>query len=359
MATACYESLRNRSVLVTGATGKVGRHLVFALLDLGAQVSILTRNPDGAKTLWPSTKVECRVGDLCDLSSLADAVAGNKIIFHLASYAPAPDAPDIYEAPEHWRVSAEGTHNLLAAVQGYGGIRRLVYMSSVKVMGDKAGGGDHPADERTAPLPDSLYGRAKLEAERLVIEANRAQGLATCVLRLPMVYGLEGQGNIARMIEAIARHRFPSWPRIENKRSAIHINDVIQAALLAATHPAALGQVFLLSDGRTYSTRYLYEQIRLALGWGIPRWTLPLWILVTLAEIGSGIEKMSGKAMPLTREKLNKLTGNAWFSADKIHEYLGYEPHHHMSDEIPLMVRRYCHSRSPQLKNVGIHEKKD
>jgi len=69
------------------------------------------------------------------------------------------------------------------------------------------------------------------------------------VLRLPMVYGLEGQGNLALMIAAIARHRFPPWPRHDQRRSAIHVADAVRAALLCAGQPRAAGQVFLVTDG--------------------------------------------------------------------------------------------------------------
>lgn len=327
-------------VLVTGATGKLGRHLVPALITKGARVTILTRNPDKARTLWPGSQVTCHAGDLGDATSLANALVGVECIFHLASYAPGPNETDIYEAPAHWTVSAEGTRNLVAAALA-GGIRRLVYLSSIKVMGDAAGAGTLPADEQTVPRPDSLYGRAKLEAERQVLIEGAGGGLRACVLRLPIVYGLAGQGNIALMIDAVARHRFPPWPRIDNRRSAIHLDDAIRAALLAAWHPRAAGQIFLVTDGKHYSTRWLYEQIQLALGRPLPRWTTPLWVLQFAASLGSLGEILTGRAMPLTLTGLSKLTGNAWFSSAKLRKELGYHTKHTLRGEIPLMVQNY------------------
>ena len=337
---------RDLPVLVTGGTGKVGRHLVQALLDEGARVTVLTRAPEKAQTLWPGAPVTCRAGDLGDAGSLAAALVGIQCVFHLASYSPGPDEADIYEAPAHWTVSAEGTRNLVAAALASGGIRRLIYLSSIKVMGDAAGAGSQPADEQTTPLPDSLYGRAKQEAERQVLDVGGAGGLPTCVLRLPMVYGLAGQGNIARMIDAVARHRFPPWPPIDNRRSAIHVDDAVRAALLAAWHPRAAGQIFLVTDGEHYSTRWLYEQIRLTLGLPIPRWTIPLWVLGFAASLGSLGERLTGRAMPLTRAGLGKLTGNAWFSSARIRRELDFQTHHHLRAEIPLMVRDYQRPRA-------------
>jgi len=336
-------------VLVTGASGKLGRHLVQALLAHEARVAILTRSPARARTLWPGAAVECRPADLEDPATLGPALEGIALVFHLASYPPAPGEADIYEAPAHWTVSAEGTRHLVAAALA-AGVRRLVYLSSVKVMGDAAGAGDQPATEATLPAPDTLYGRAKLAAEGEVLAAGRMPGVQACVLRLPMVYGLAGgQGNLGRMVAAVARHRFPPWPRHANRRSAIHVADAVRAALLCAWHPRAAGQVFLVTDGAPYSTRWLYERIRLALGWRIPAWTIPLAVLKTLAALGSLGERLTGRAMPLTLASLDKLTGNAWYSADKISRELGFEARHRLDETIPLLISDYRLSReSPE-----------
>ncbi len=332
--------LRDLPVLVTGATGKVGRRLVSALLREGSRVSILTRDPERARGLWPGEPLECRLADLTDATSLDGLLEGIEAVFHLASYSPAPGEPDIYEAPAHWPVTALGTRNLAAQVPA-SPVRRLVYMSSVKAMGDAAAAQGRPADETSEPRPDSLYGRAKLEAERCILGLGRGGAVHTAVVRLPMVYGLEGEGNIARMIEAVARGRFPPWPRLENRRSAVHVEDAVRAVLLAAQDPRAAGQVYLATDGRPYSTRWLYEQIRLALGRPAPRWTLPLSLLGAAAWVGSQVEVATGRAMPLTRVGLAKLTGDAWYSSQKLRDELGFEPRHDLERELPGMVRSY------------------
>ncbi len=327
-------------VLVTGATGKLGRHLVQDLLAREARVAILTRARARARTLWPGAVVDCREGDLEHPATLGPALEGIALVFHLASYSPAPDEADIYAAPAHWAVSAEGTRHLVAAA-GAAGVRRLVYLSSVKVMGDAAGAGSQPATEDTVPAPDTLYGRAKLAAEGEVLAAGQTPGVHACVLRLPMVYGLEGgQGNLGRMIAAVARHRFPPWPRHANRRSAIHVADAVRAALLCAWHPRAAGRLYLVTDGAPYSTRWLYERIRLALGWRVPAWGIPLVVLRALATLGTLGEKFTGRAMPLTLATLEKLTGNAWYSAARIAEELGFQARHQIDETIPLLVRQ-------------------
>jgi len=334
------DMLSGAAVLVTGATGKVGRQLVPALLALGARVSVLTRHPGRARDLWPDGSVDWRGGDLTVPATLPDALRGITCVFHLASYSPAPGEYDIYEAPSHWPVTAEGSANLVRAARETS-VQRLVYLSSVKAMGDAVAASGTPADEDTPPAPETLYGRSKLAAERSVLAAGDASGMHVCVLRLPMVYGLAGEGNIARMISAVARNRFPPWPKVENRRVAVHVDDAIRAALLAVRAPRAAGQVYLVTDGETYSTRWLYERIRFALGRPPPRWTLPLWALIAAADIGSVAECLTGRAMPLNLTSLGKLTGDAWYSSHKIRYQLGFEPQRGLEAEIPLMVRAH------------------
>jgi nucleoside-diphosphate-sugar epimerase len=332
--------------LVTGATGKVGRRLVAVLLSEGARVSILTRYPARAAGLWPGAPVECRRGDLTGPETLGGLLDGIDAVFHLASYAPGPQEPDIYAAPAHWPVTALGTRTLTALI-AESRVSRLVYLSSVKAMGDAVAALGRPAEEGDEPRPDSLYGRAKLDAERHVLELGRTQGLHAAVLRLPMVYGLSGQGNVARMIDAVARHRFPPWPRIQNRRSAVHVDDAVRAALLLAWDRRAAGEVYLVTDGRPYSTRWLYEQICSALGRPVPRWSVPLWLLQAVAFGGSAAERLTGRAMPLTRLGLGKLTGDAWYASDKLQRELGFVPEHRLGQEIPLMVREYNRRPDP------------
>lgn len=342
-------------VLVTGATGAIGRLLVPVLLQRGAGVSVLTRHPERAPVLWsgtgaPARGVDCRVADLEDPGTLAPALQDIDCVFHLASYTPPATEIELYEAPGHWRVTAVGTQNLVQAAQETG-VGRLVFLSSVKAMGDRLADKGKALDEAARPAPDSLYGRAKLAAERSVLAADTG-GMHVCVLRLPMVYGLKGTSNLSRMIAAVARNRFPPWPRIENRRSAVHVSDAIAAMLLAAFHPEAAGRTYLVTDGIGYSTRWLYERVLVALGRTPPAWATPYWVLWSAATLGTVLERLSGRRMPLDREGLAKLTADAWFCSDRIRTELGFEPRYRLDEVIPLMVREYLQGDS----KVGVPE---
>jgi nucleoside-diphosphate-sugar epimerase len=332
--------LSGTRVLVTGGTGKLGRQLVTALHGAGALVAVLTRSPNVAGGLWQHTDIACILGDLTEPDSLRQALEGVELVFHLASYSPRLDEPDLYEAPSHWPVTAVGTRDLLDAAVA-AGVSGLIYLSSVKAMGEGAGADGRPADEATPARPETLYGRAKLEAEQAVLQAGFSNGLHVCVLRLPMVYGLGAGGNLYRMIDAVARGRFPPWPQLVNRRSAVHVDDLVSAALLVATDPRAAGETYLVTDGVEYSTRWIYEQIRLALGWPIPTWTLPFCCWRLAARVGTLGERLTGRPMPLNTTALSKLAGDAWYSSRKIRDTLSFTSRHHLGTEIPSMVRAY------------------
>ncbi|NCA69477.1 MAG: NAD-dependent epimerase/dehydratase family protein [Sphingobacteriia bacterium] len=325
-------------VLVTGATGKVGRRLVAALLEGGHPVTLLTRAPEVARTLWPAHAPAIRAADLTRPERLSGACEGIDTVFHLASHAPGADEPDLYAAPGHWSVTAEGTANLMVEA-ALSGVSRVIYLSSIKAMGEQVGTLGRPADESLTPRPETLYGRAKLAAEARVLAFGRSGTCHAAVLRLPMVYGLTRGGNLARLVAAVAAGRFPPWPRIENRRSAVHVEDAIAAAMLVACHPECSGEVYLVTDGRHYSTRWIYEQTRLALGRPIPSWTVPLALLRLAAELGTGAERLTGRRMPLTREGLGKLNGDAWFSSAKLEQQLGFRARHRMESEIRRLVQ--------------------
>jgi nucleoside-diphosphate-sugar epimerase len=326
-----------RTALVTGVSGFIGRELARQLTARGWRTIGLSRRGRGN---------DVRIGDLARPESLSGVCAGADTVFHLAGVAHAVDegAPEV--DAQHQAVTLEGTRALLADAVAQG-VRRFVFVSSVKAMGE---GGANVLDESAATEPQSAYGRAKLEAERLVLAAGREHGLHAAVLRLPLVYGPGNKGNIPRMIAAIDRGRFPSLPETGNRRSMVHVDDVVQALLLAADNPAANGQVFIVTDGRAYSTRELYEAICRALGRPVPGWSVPAWLLRFGARAGDVLQRLSGRSLPLTTGTLDKLLGSACYSADRIQRQLGYVAHHTLYDALPEIVAEYRAGPATQVE---------
>ena len=196
-------------------------------------------------------------------------------------------------------------------------------------------------DEDAPAHPDSAYGHAKLEAEQHILAAGRVHGVHVCVLRLPLVYGPGSKGNISRMIRAIDRGYFPPFPEVGNRRSLVHVDDAVQALLLASELPQANGKTYIVTDGQTYSTRTIYEAICRALGRPVPRWSAPVSLLKLGASIGGAVGKLWGHPMPLNCDVFDKLIGSAWYSSDKIARELGFWPQRTLYDALPEMIAEY------------------
>jgi UDP-glucose 4-epimerase len=319
--------LRSR-VLVTGGSGFIGRYLVDALKQQGADVTILSRYPSSAG-------IKCRavVGDLTRPETLDDICHGFRVVFHLAGDAHAIDRLGDDNERLGWRTTVEGTSALVdQSIKA--GVNRFLFFSSVKAMGE---GGKVCLDETAVNSPVTSYGKAKREAEKIVLDACK-RGLPSTVLRLPMVYGPGCKGNLPRMIRAIARGLFPPLSEIGNKRSMVDVRDVVEAALLAASNPAAAGKIYIVTDGHAYTTRQMYEWICAEVARPVPSWTMPLSLIRFAAYAGDVIGRIRRRRFFFDTEALDKLTSSAWYSSDKISRELNYQPAHTLMSSIPEIV---------------------
>lgn len=336
MANPGSDNAIHRAV-VSGATGFIGRRLVMALERQGIQIAVLVRDSNKAKSLWADSPIGWHQVDFCANVDIGAVCEGADTVFHLAGYAHADDANDDTASTLHRTVTVEGTRALLnEAVRA--GVQRFVFVSSVKAIGE---GSDHCLDENSPVAPATAYGRAKHEAEKVVLETGPRHGMHVAVLRLPLVYGPGNKGNLPRMIEAIDRGRFLPPPEVHNKRSMVHVDDVVQALLLAVENPNANSAVYLITDGRTYSTREMYALIRRALGWAEARWAVPAGALRSIAWMGDAIGRLRGRPFFFNSIVLDKLLGSAWYSSAKIERDLGFKPVHTFETSLPAMVEEY------------------
>lgn len=316
--------------LVTGASGFVGEALCRRLHTLG-RIRGLARHPRSGP--WDDF-VACDLGLDGGDDALVRALDGVDVVFHLA--AKAHDVEERSGADSaHRRVTVDGTRRLLDACRAVG-VGRFVYVSSVKAMGE---GGEKKVDESFAARPTTEYGRCKREAEDLVLRGGYVAHAT--VLRLPMVYGPGNKGNLARMIEAVDRGRFPPPPRVKNRRSMIHVDDVAQAAVLASGSEAASGRVFIVTDGREYATREIYEWMCACLGKNVPAWSVPLPLLRALALAGDAIGGLRKRRWRFDSAAKEKLFGSAVYDATAARDVLGFAPAWDLARALPHMVDAY------------------
>ena len=248
-------------ILVTGASGFVGRHTVPHLAGLGHRVRAALRRPEAA---FPEEVAETvpvpEVGPDTDWSAALDGI---EAVVHLAARVHVMKDTAADPLAEFRRVNTEGTRRLAEAAAA-AGVKRLVHLSSVKALADE--GRDEPLDEATAPDPHSPYGLSKLEAERALTEIATRTGLEVAVIRPPLVYGPGVGGNFLTLLKAVSAGVPLPLGALENRRSLIYAGNLADAIATCLTHPQAAGGRFLVHDGRPYSTAELVRALGEALG---------------------------------------------------------------------------------------------
>ena len=236
-------------------------------------------------------------------------------MFHLAGYAHAIDEDDNQASARHHGVTVEGIRALLAEALRHR-VKRLIYASSVKAMGE---GGESRLDETSLVEPLTAYGCCRRAAEIILLDAaSNNKYFETAIARFPLIYGRGNEGNLVRMVAAIDRGRFPPLPPLGNRRSMVWVGDAVQALLLAAEKPEAVDQIYLVTDGQDYSTDGICSNIRAALGKPPATWNVPLLLLSLLARAGDAIGWLRQRPWVFDSIALRKLTGSAYYRSDKI-----------------------------------------
>ncbi|OGT34785.1 MAG: hypothetical protein A3F11_05685 [Gammaproteobacteria bacterium RIFCSPHIGHO2_12_FULL_37_14] len=319
-------------VLVTGATGFIGRFLVSHLLKQSVSVRILVRNH--LRDDFPAT-VQQFIGDLAEPNGLIDAMKGIDIVFHLAGYAHAwKDNQE--SAAKHHQTNLIGTKNCLEA-SVLVGVKKFIFFSTIKAVGDS----DHCIDEKWNAPPDTPYGKAKRAAEAQMLENALANDMHVCVLRLALVYGPHLKGNLYQMLRAIDKGYFLPVPPVKNHHSLISVYDVCQAAWLAANCEVANGKIYFLAEQKSYSTYQIYSLMRKALGYSTPTWSIPLWVFRQLAMIGDHAERLIKSRLPFNSQAYHKLFGSSYCSANAIQHELGFCTQYALADLLPQIITTY------------------
>jgi len=299
--------------LITGATGFIGCCLTQQLKQAKAAFRLLARRAEGGDNI--------HVADLDDKCALTAACSSIKRVFHCAGYAHAFSSFSDKDFAQHWQVNFEGTRNLVEAA-GQAGVKRFIFLSSVKAMAQP---GEICADEDFQGEPTTAYGQSKRAAETAVLEAGVRFGMHVVNLRLTMVYGAGGRGNLERMGRLVRRGLFPPLPETGNHRSLVHVSDVVAAMRLVADDDRARGRTYIIAGPQAPSGRQLFNAMRKALGLPVRRCAVPQPALRFAARCGDRLETIFKRRLPLDSEVLDRLLGSAWYSSSRIEKELGWK----------------------------------
>lgn len=289
-------------VLLTGATGFVGSHVLDSLLARNLPTAILLR-PHSPRGLIESrlARVEVRIGALNDRDGLLRAMHDVTHVVHCAGATKALRIADFYE------VNQIGTRNLVEAVDAQAGrVRRLVHLSSLAASGPATVGS--PAREADPPRPVSEYGRSKLAGEQEVLRAKHTEGV---ILRPPAVYGPR-DGEFLRLFKAVEAHLLPVVRGGRQTLSLVFVKDLAETVVGCLSHPAAAGRTYFVASPQVVSAREMAAEIAAQMNvWTVPL-PLPTFALWPVCAVQEGWSRLTGKANVLSRQKYPELTAPGW-----------------------------------------------
>ena len=292
---------------VTGGTGFVGRILIKALQQRQDNIRLLSRKQQYEDTV------------VCDLQIDQipnDALIGIDMVFHLAGFAhDMRDASKIVDL--YYKVNVDAAVHL-AELAVKNGVKRFIFVSSVK-----AGGISTPKkciNENDQSDPEGIYGKTKREAELALLKIGKESGMHVSIIRPSLVYGPNAKGNLKLMLSGIKKGWFPPLPETGNRRSMIHVDDLVRAILLVAEDKRANGEIFIATDGTPYSSREIYDAMCKISGKPTSKWSVPK----TLFDLAS-------LANSRIKYKINKLLGDECYSSAKL-EGLGFKAKKSLKD---------------------------
>ena len=295
-------------VLVTGANGFVGLAVLQRLNVMsGLQAVGSVRRAAGSKG---TTVVD--VGDLTAQTDWSLALAGIDAVVHAAARVHVMHDTEDDPLTAFRAVNVEGTLNL-AHQAAAAGVKRFVFISSVKVNGESTQRGRVFAESH-APNPQDAYGQSKHEAEQGLRQLATGTGMEVDIIRPPLVYGPGVKANFAALMRAVQR----GWPlplgAVHNQRSLVALDNLVDFIVTCITHPQAANQTFLVSDGQDLSTTELVRGMAQAAGVSARLLPVPVWALQAGASLlGKG-------------DAVQRLCGNLQVDISKARTLLGWTP---------------------------------
>jgi nucleoside-diphosphate-sugar epimerase len=247
--------------LITGASGFVGRALCAALVKNGYMIRAALR--DAAEF----SGAECenvRVPTIDPHTDWTEALHGMAVVIHLAARVHVMHDVALNPLEEFRKVNVAGTEQLARSAAA-SGVRRFVYVSSIKVNGDTTREG-RKFVASDLPNPQDYYGISKAEAEQVLHRVSNETGMEIVIIRPPLVYGTGVKGNFAQMMQVLAKDVPLPLASVQNLRSLVYVENLVDALILCATHPAAAGKTYLVSDGEDISTPDLLRMLGNAMG---------------------------------------------------------------------------------------------
>ncbi len=321
--------------LVTGATGFIGRHLALRLLREGRKVRVLCRPGSEPKLAAAIARgAQLARGDLRDEVSLSAAVSGVQRVFHCAAQVSDWGTRANFEA-----ANVRGTEALYRAARA-AGVARVVHFSSIAVFGTPSPPYFDDASSLGGQSRDD-YSRTKASGEVVAMNAFEA-GLPLTVLRPAVVFGRYGTW-LEQPLALIERGQLVLLGGGSGTCHPCYVENLLDAALLAAEHPRALGEAFIVGDGESISFRQYFDALASIAGRGPIRRSIPLRVARVLASSLETSARLRGssKRPLLTHTAIDMVTTKSEMSTQKIREQLGFRPRYSFERAVQELRMQY------------------
>jgi nucleoside-diphosphate-sugar epimerase len=301
-------------VLLTGATGFIGRTLAVKLAAMGCRVACLVRDTDKAAWMQDHPNLEPVRGDIQDTSTIISHLADIELVVHLAGLTKGRSRK------EYFSINGQGTANLLDAILSAGKkVRKVLYVSSLAVAGPHTS--DHPAKENGAVAPLTFYGASKLQGERLLLEKCRY--IPWTIVRPPGVYGPYDK-DLFVYFKMAKMGIIPVLGNGGMGLSIIHVDDLTNALILAAFTEKSDGEIYYLSDGSTHTTGEIAQALKNIAGGTIIN--VPI-AGAMLAGFCGDLMGRFGRARVINSQKVREASQAGWVCATtKIEDQLDFLP---------------------------------
>lgn len=312
--------------LITGATGFVGRDVCARAVRQGLTVRAALR-----KHVESGSVESVVVGEINGATEWGRALRDVDVVIHLAARVHIMRESAESPLDEFRRINVAGTERLASSAAA-SGVRRLVYVSSIKVNGEATSDGSRFSEVDTL-FPQDPYGVSKYEAEQALHRIAEETGLEVVIVRPPLVYGAGVKGNFIQMLKVLAKGVPLPLASVHNRRSLVYVENLADALIACATHPAAAGQTYLVSDGEDISTSQLLRSLGDALG--APARLIPC--PPTLLNLAG---RLTGRTAQVER-----LLGSLQVDSGKIRRELDWTPPYTLQQGLQTTAEWYRNSR--------------
>jgi nucleoside-diphosphate-sugar epimerase len=317
-------------VLITGAGGFIGSHLVDSQLEHGYQVRAVDLHLDLLRHQAAHPCLEAIRGDITEADLIPKLVEGVDVLYHLASA-----HLDVSLSDEHYHhVNVGATQSLLEAAK-QAGVKRFVHCSSVGVIGDVQ---HPPGDETTECHPVNIYERTKLEGERAALDFAHRAGFPVVVVRPAWVYGPRCP-RTAKLFRTITKGRFPIFGSGKNLRHPVYITDAIHGLELCAEAPGVDGEIFIIAGEAPVESKELVNVISQQLHVRTQKLYLPVFLG---QAAGLGLElffKLIGQQPPFSRRSMDFFLKHNAYTIAKAQSRLNYQPQVELLTGIQMTIR--------------------